>query len=115
MIFEANKNLSMKPLLSIALLLFTGTVSAQTDSTKAAKLPADSLFKVMPAEGEGNEFYKMSDTTGMGQYGMRIYNPRTLRYLPVDNSSTENNPYEFTKKPAAVVKKKPVKKGKAGK
>ncbi len=108
----SNKNLSMKSLLSMTLLLFAGTVSARTDSIKTANVSTDSLFKVMSATSAGNEFYKMSDTTGMGQYGMRIYDPRIARYLPMDNSSTESNPYGFAKKPVTAVKKKPVKKAK---
>jgi hypothetical protein len=73
----------------------------QSDTTGNAE---DSLFTdIIPYDTIMN-----MDTTGMGQYGIRIYDPRIGRYMPMDASFT-GNLYGFNrKKPLVVKKKKPI-------
>ena len=83
---------------------------------RLAMMEADTLEKSDAAKATSGRYgwdsYRASlgDTTGMGQYGMRIYDTRIARYLTVDPGYTESNPYGVTRKPEAVKKKKVVKK-----
>ena len=83
----------MKTLLSLALVLLAATALAQ-DAKK------DTTYSIPFT-------FNSADTAGMGQYGMRIYDPRIARYMPADTTlnNTAANPYRFV----ATRKKKPVK------
>jgi len=80
----------MKTLLSLAFVLLAATALAQ-DAKK------DTAYSIPFT-------FNSTDTAGMGQYGMRIYDPRIARYMPVD--TTLNNAAANSYKPIATRKKK---------
>jgi RHS repeat-associated protein len=109
----------MKPFL-VCLLLLSGIAAFANKGGKKAAVKktakeqpalADSLWYTLgglakvdsSAAYDGN---KPIDTTGMGEYGMRIYDPRMGRYMMVDpgrqGQRPQNNPYKSFEKPKAV-------------
>lgn len=109
--------------LLIAMLVVSIAATAQqtaTDSAVNSKPGIDSLLKgVLERNGGRITYQQLMDTTGdalMAQYGMRRYDPRIGRYMPVaPEQNAVNNPYAYTKKQPAVTKKKPVKQSKVNK
>lgn len=72
----------MKIILSLAFSALTVVAFAQTNTKDTAY-----TFK----------HNQSIDTTGMSEYGMRIYDPRMTRYMPPDTASRQN-PYYFANK-----------------
>jgi hypothetical protein len=98
----------MRTTLVILTLLVSLATTAQ--ETKKHSTGKDSVQINSTQEGI-TPYWKTLDTAGMGQYGMRIYDPRMGRYMPVDTNHADN-PYGFAQRKEVVNKKRSVKKGK---